>query len=68
MPSKHLVAVHGYFDPEVFEVMEDVRKSLRRITKSRFLEDAVVEKLERMGRLPSLSPAHTGHRRKHKAA
>ena len=68
MPSKHLVPVHGYFDPEVFEVMEEVRKGLRRITKSRFLEDAVVEKLERMGKYPAPSPTHDNHRRKHKAA
>jgi hypothetical protein len=68
MPSKHLVAVHGYFDPEVFEVMEEVRKGLRRITKSRFIEDAVIEKLERLGKFPPARPTHEGHRRKHKAA
>lgn len=68
MGRTRLIPVHGYFDPAIFEVMEETRKTMRRITKSRFLEDAVVEKLERMGKYPPQPLAHDGHRRKKTAA
>jgi hypothetical protein len=48
MPSTRLVPVRSYFEPTVYERMEQARARLRRISISRFVEDAVLEKLERM--------------------
>lgn len=48
MPTTKLIPIRSYVEPTIFERMERVRTSLRRITKSRFVEDAILEKVERM--------------------
>lgn len=68
MPSIKLIDVHGYISPDVFACMEEARQAMRRVSKSRFVEDAIVEKLERMGKYPPPTLAHEGHRRKKTAA
>lgn len=68
MPSAKLIDVHGYISPDVFACMEETRLAMRRVSKSRFVEDAIVEKLMRMGKYPPQPLAHDGHRRKKTAA
>ena len=56
-----LMPVRSYFEPTVFEWMERERKGMRRVSRSRFIEDCVIEKLQRLG---SRSSSHDVPRRK----
>lgn len=67
MPTTRLVPVRSYLDPTIYERMEHVRGRLRRITKSRFVEDAILEKLERMEETPSPIQLAPGKRSKRAA-
>ena len=60
MPSTRLIPIRIYIEPTIFERMERIRVTLRRITKSRFGEDAILEKVERM----EASLGHVTHRRR----
>ena len=55
-----LTPVRSYFEPNVFEWMERERKQLRRCSRSRFIEDSVIERLQRLG---SDSSSHDKPRR-----
>jgi hypothetical protein len=48
MPTTRLVPVRSYVEPALYGRMEQVRASLRRTSRSRFVEDAILEKVERM--------------------
>ncbi len=60
MPTTSLEPVRSYLEPRVFERMETARSRMRKVSRSKFIEDAIVEKLERMERIPT----HEGTRRK----
>ena len=63
MPSKDLIEVKTYLDKDVYDWMESERGRMRRTSKSRFIQDCLVERKER-----TPSPTHEDHRRKKTAA
>lgn len=67
MPSRRLVPVRCYFEPAVFERIEQRRKAMRRMSRNRFIEDLIVEGLER-GDLIRPSPSSDRPRRRTSAA
>lgn len=68
MPTTRLVGVRSYIEPSIYEEMEEARATMRRYSRSRFIEDAILEKVERIKALQESSPAHKGHRRSKTAA
>lgn len=60
MPSKRLKGVHSYVEPSVYQEMEEVRSGLRRISRSRFVEDAIVSHVKTL-RESFPAPAQQAH-------
>jgi hypothetical protein len=52
MPTTSLKPVRSYLDPGIYNRMEESRAGLRKVSRSRFIEDAILEKLERMEQRP----------------
>ena len=63
MPTTRLKPVRSYVEPAIFARMEQARSGMRRVTRSRFVEDAILEKLERM----EPRPTHDSPRRRRSA-
>lgn len=47
MPSQELFEAKAYLEPEIFQRMERSRMQKRRISRSHWVGDAILEKIER---------------------
>jgi hypothetical protein len=57
MPTTRLIEVKTYLDPDVFEWMEQDRSQMRRTSKSRYIQECILEHKERAR--PSMPPRPT---------
>lgn len=53
MPTTTLKPVRSYLDPSIYDRMEQARAGMRKVSRSRFIEDAILEKMDRMEQRPS---------------
>ena len=66
VPTTRLVPVRSYMEPTLYDRMEQVRARLRRTSRSRFVEDAILEKVERMEGV--ISPIQIAPNKRRRAA